>query len=558
MKLRQSIINLKEKTKNSKGRFPVSFANIVMFFILLLFSVWTEELNDNVAKLILLSICSGVFSATAVLFCECNFTKNEKLPKFISIGCISAEVILFVLSFILDYTDYIRSLTGIIIASLAISFYFITKRGKSLSYMADSIKNTAFSALISSVILVGGLICIFAFDALVYSNFNFTDKIIYTLLSFCASIAAALILVYLPSVSSCEEKPGKGYKGVIVYAGLSIYFLLSAILYLYIIKILIPAELPSGGVNPFVTIASAAYIFFIFAAGVFEEDTAYVKFFMKIGGYLMIPLVTIQCIALGIRVWHYGFTSARVLSVCFIIVTVLFIVGAIFRKKIGLGLPCIITAVVALVVTCTPISYDNIALWNQNAILENSLEESGMLKNGVLDLSTEISNDHKKNISSAYRYIIRNSDTLPEYIDESVESQFDELFNNYYISDYDEDYNAILWCNYDSYFAQQTFDISNYSGILYYENYLAEECKVGEGLYINCIDGDGNEQTYNIEDYIRALYTELGDGYIDNNTNCIIQLDENTDMYYDNIYFNYNSASEVLTDIGIEGYLLFK
>ncbi|MBQ8759697.1 MAG: DUF4153 domain-containing protein, partial [Clostridia bacterium] len=461
MKLKERIALFSEKAKVSFGRFPVAFANVAVFFLLLMFSAWTEEINDITAKLIILSACSGVFSAVSALFAESGTVKYGHIKEIMIIASVLLEAVLFVLSLVLKDEVYVRVTLGILFAFVVLGVYFIARKGKELTHTAHTVKNVAFSFFVGLVLLVGFLICFFAFTTLVYDNYSFTDKILYTILIVCATVVPALILIFIPAKDAPDTVPGKGYKGVTVYAGLSIYFLLTAILYMYMVRILVSFELPSGGINPFVTIASAAYIFLVFALGAYERDSAYVRFFMKFGGYFMIPLVIIQCTALGIRLMHYGLTAARFASICFIVVTVLFILGSIFRNKIGLGIPCVAASVIILAVTITPFNIISIPLWNQACILENALTESGMMKDGVIDLEVEISDEYHEKISGAYRYILDYSDKLPEYLksDPVLLDSFDENFGWY--NRYEN--NIIKYCSYHNEdFGFELTDISEY------------------------------------------------------------------------------------------------
>ena len=52
MRIREKFELFAEKARASLGRFPVAFANVALFFILLIVSVWTEELTDDVAKVL--------------------------------------------------------------------------------------------------------------------------------------------------------------------------------------------------------------------------------------------------------------------------------------------------------------------------------------------------------------------------------------------------------------------------------------------------------------------------------------------------------------------------
>ena len=546
-----------EKAKVSLGRFPVAFANILLFFILLLVSVWTEEMSDDIAKMLLLTTCAGVFSAGFAIVAELLNKDSGKTKSIMIVVSVTLEAVLFGLSLFLKDLVYVRVILGILIASLAGCMYLISRKGKELSYMAHTLKNTAFSAFVGLVLLVGGLICYAAFVTLIYDNYRIEDKLFFTILVFCVSVVSALVLIFIPSKDAHCENPGKGYKGVTVYAGLTLYYILTAILYMYMVRILISTELPSGGVNPFVTTASAAYIFLVFALGCYEKDSAYARFFMRFGGYFMIPLVIIQCVTLGIRLYYYGLTVSRMISICFIIITVLFIAGSVFRNKIGLGVPCLAASVIILIVTLTPFNVVSIPLMNQEHILTSTLEGSGMLKDGSLDLNAEISTEQYEKIKGAYRYLRDYGDELPDYIasDSEIYSNFDEKFGYRYSREND----IITYCHYyNEEFAYEMTDISEYSRIVRFYGDQFKPCKEGAGLILEYTDDDGNVYKYDLEPFVRYMYEKNGDGHSYNDIEGVYSLDENTSLYYIRMSYGYNSLSGEITDFDISAYLLFK
>jgi len=556
MKIRERFTAFIQKAKSSLGRFPVSFANTFLFFLFTLVSIWSQEMNDDVAKLLLVFACSAVIATAVSLGFECFYDKFGNTKYLSAAGSILAELVLFVLSQFLEERVLLRVAAGLIMSGFVMSFYFISKKGKAMSFMAKALKNAAFSCFVGFVVFVGGFICILAFDTLVYSDYNFTDKLMFTHFLLCAVLVPSLLLILLPAKDEPEDNPGKGYKAVTVYAGLSLYFILSAILYLYIIRILISGELPSGGVNPFVTMASAAYIFLVFAISGYEGENSYVKFFSKFGGYLMIPLVIVQCVTLGIRIAHYGLTAPRVISICFIAITIMFIAGSVFRNKFGFGIPCIAASVIVLIITATPFNYESLALYNQEHILTSTLEKSGMLKDGVIDLEAEVSKDEHNRISSAYCYIVENGE-LPGYLtsDSTLLYDFGEKFGY----GYDRRNDIISYCYYDNTeFASEMTDISEYSGIDTVYEYQFEPSLPGEGLILEYTDSEGVVHKYDLEPFVRYLFDKNKTGSSYDDAEGVYSLDENTDMYYRYISFDYNNFSGEITNLDISAYLLFK
>ena len=557
MKIREKFGLFVGKAKTSLGRFPVAFANVALFFILSLVSVWTEEMNDDIAKMLLLTTCAGVFSTGFAIFAEFLDKDGEKAKSIMIIVSVALEAVLFGLSLFLEDLVYVRVILGILVASAFCCMYLVSKKGKELSHMAHTLKNTAFSAFVGLVLLIGGLICYAAFVTLIYDNYMIDDKLFFTILVFCVSIVPALVLIFIPSKDAPCKNPGKGYKGVTVYAGLTLYYILTAILYMYMVRILVSAELPSGGVNPFVTTASAAYIFLVFALGCYEKDSAYVRFFMRFGGYFMIPLVIIQCVTLGIRLYYYGLTTSRMISICFIIITVLFIAGSLFKNRIGLGIPCLAASVIILIVTLTPFNVVSIPLMNQEHILTSTLEESGMLKNGSVDLDVEISTGQYEKIKGAYRYLKDYGDELPDYIayDSEIYNDFDEKFGYRYI----RDNNIITYCHYyNEEFAYEMTDISEYSHIVRVYGDQFGPCKEGDGLILEYTDDDGNVYKYDLEPFARYMYEKNGDAHSYNDTEGVYSLDENTSLYYIRMSYDYNSLSSEITGFDMSAYLLFK
>ena len=130
---------------------------------------------------------------------------------------------------------YAVSLGGIICICFLLLLYFMTSHGKNLAGGAHLLKSFAFATLVEAVIMIGGSLCVGAFVVLIY---DFNDS--YKLFLIWALLSSVLgILVFLSSLLKPDEQPEmpkKIYKSVLVYAQLSTYFALTAVLYLYLLK----------------------------------------------------------------------------------------------------------------------------------------------------------------------------------------------------------------------------------------------------------------------------------------------------------------------------------
>ena len=549
-----------EKMKNSSAalkitalRFPASFLNILtMIFVMIAITV--TDFDDDWIVYLLTTVIAGAFvSAALTLEFELRAI-DSKIKKIVSIYVpLMLEIVWFALSFteILDMQYYFMATLGISASAILYSLYCISCRGKKLCATASTLKSLCFSFFACLVIFLGGVICLGAFIVLIF-DFNSSYKLFLILFEICIALGMCLLLAEIPKdiENSKTLSISKAYKAIILYTELPLYFVLTGVLYLYLIKLVFKLDFPSGGVNPYVTFASAAYIFNIFAAGVFKDTSKLAKFFMKYGGLLMLPLIVIQCVTLGIRLYYYGLTTQRFISVCFIAITLLFAIGS-FVKHIGQGKPLVIASILVFVITCTPLNIIDVPVYQQTLTLKNVLYENGMLENGkILPAPESISDKDVGTIISCHNYITRNAVKLPDFLEDyryiSANSVYDlkQSGANTYHPITEE------YCNYVNInFAEQSFDISEYSYIT--KVYCYEE-------YIINTERDGMSSYYDLLPVITYLTENYGMIYWKSANDKVITVDEKADFYYESVRFIYEPDTDTIKDVEIEGYLLEK
>ncbi len=536
-------------TANGVLRFPAVFLNVAVLW-LVSFCMIVFEIDDEPIFYFTLSlVCSSIITTALYLFAEFKGKSGDKIWKNCIFGLdIIIVATLYALFFHIDIEFYAYALVGVSFAALIFGIYLLTDLTRKLGASAHFLKNLAFSMFVSTVVLLGGLLCIGAFIMLIY-DFNDSYKLFLILLD---STAILSVLIFLSSLTKPKEEleqPKKIYKAVLVYAELIIYFVLTAVLYLYLFKTLfITTELPSGAVNPYVTAASVAFILNIFAVGCFKDTSRLAGFFMKYGGILMLPLIAMQCYALGIRLYHYGLTTARMLSVCFIAVTLAFALGT-FVKRIGLGKPLILAAIISLIITVTPFNIINVPVWQQSYSLKSLLYENGMIaENGEIIKNSELDTETKEKILDIHLYLRQNCDDAPAFL-----KNREDWRNGYELFGFDihtviEETQKQEYCSYHNTYTE-VFDISEYSGMAYVESYA------DENMYIYPA---GDSGAYSIEKIAEFLIAKLGTGYNESDEQMIIAIDDTAELLYDVVRFDYNYDTGKITDVFVKGFILIK
>lgn len=450
---------------------------------------------------------------------------------------------------------------GFFFTLILFTTYIFIPKNNTKTYFSSLIKHFFFTLLMASVFFGGGSLLITAFNNLIF-NFDDFGEIYESFACFSYFVFGLNVFVYYLFYKREEESSGKAFKIIILYILLPVFFLLVALLYIYLIKALILFTFPKGQINWFVSFASCFYFVFYFVLKEYDDLPA-VKFFYKFGAFAFIPLVCVQIPAYIIRLNAYGFTGWRFSSLMFIIFTVIMFTLTFIKKGKYINYSLLILAAIIIFSSLTPFNLINAAHKSQTDRLMKVLynnqmfdkEKQCLTKYDKEILNQSISNEDREMLYSAYNYLCMTSSIpLPAWmLNEKGEKQ--RCFELFGIENTDFDVN-IVNCNFTCE-DKDPIDISTYKKMdtLYIrENSWAT--KNGISDYYNkkldkCII-KVDDKEYDISSFI-LNYTEDYHGPA-----IIIPLDENIDIYIFHFCYAWNKSLKQFKDYTISGYFFWK
>jgi hypothetical protein len=322
-----------------------------------------------------------------------------------------------------------------------------------------------------------------------------------------------------------------------MYVALPVYLLLIAILCAYLGKVLVTFSFPSGRINWFASFASLFFVFFVFGLRQYRHENKFAAVFVKYGGYALMPIIAVQFMAIHIRLANYGLTAPRYVSV--VLNGIAFLFAAVSLVKDGRFIKYMlpVLAAAALALTLTPLNLFDVPARDQAARLTAALERNGMLVDGEIIPKSDIPEEDKISITSAYEYLRYNH--AGERHAFVKETGFEETYGFKQRHEIDSDEELISRPRYFSYYSPlKLFDISGYRTI--YEvnnNGTAPETPV--------------EHEFDSISAAKALHKIYGDGNWD--APMTYELD-NGKLILTSIGFNVEDG--VYSDVSYEGFYL--
>lgn len=566
---------LKEILNNLVKDIPVTIITIFLITIFFAFTVDTDFQKEDIIEKVL--TFAFIFSLQT-FFTEIYFEKKYRRI----IGYVVSAVIAFGFTSLLFSNAGINSLITIEITARILIGYLMTvfvlsiyklykKSGLSLEYyIIEVFKNAINTAILYGITNIGIMLVIVLFIDLILADTDFGIIMRTQILLF------GLVLIPLTlsgiSVKNKERKISKFIKVLTLYIMFSLICIASVIIYLYIGKIFLTDEMPS---NEIFRILVALFVFsfpiWVMSFNYIEENKLVEKL-SKALPLAFIPFIFLQIYSMGLRSWTYGLTPLRYLSYIFIVFEIFAILLSVYKKREKLEKIFFITAILVIVSTVSPVNCIDLSNISQRNRLNKNLE---FAKTGG------ISNEQKAEIASSYNYL-RYETTAKKYIDKLTDEEINIIEDcKNHENEYSDNYkysNNINKIDYQTYWIDGTreVDISNYKSFM---SIVIEEYGVyGEekeydfkniSYFDNTRSGFNNQSlgTVNIENWVNLFLVEyLKDKptreqinvnkYLE--TNKIINVNENTDVFVTNISMQYNNISDNINFISIQGYLFKK
>ena len=366
-------------------------------------------------------------------------------------------------------------------------------------------------------------------------------------------LAGFLFFPYtLMTITRTEEENSKFTKGFVNFLWLPIIYAAMAIIYLYIVRIIVEGELPLNEVFGY-----CAYIFmfgmpaWFMAYGFLREndlkkgtESKYTRF-VKHVKYAYIPLLILEIISMGIRIADYGFTESRYLAVVLIIAQTIYLawelIGKLLKKKIGYeNYIFVAMGILTIVLICPVLNLDKFCFISQRDRFEEAMESGDYY-------TAESSYSEIKYTPYGDKYIEDNYTTGEQYDLELLLKDYTQYTYSYYeyvtFSTY---YNTKESIKIQGYTNLYSFDYD--SGEMMADDLKDITIKFGENQEV-CVD-----MTETVE-YFKKKEEERGDespdmGYY------YLELSPNCCLVIERISFSYSFDGSEYRYLDLEGYVL--
>ena len=500
------IKNLLEKFKTDYKDYLKNHIVTNLFLLITIILIIFHNESETANKLLVFSISTSIFT----LFTEC-FTKKRNIPYAVSI------ILGTLIGAFCDNSDYTRIIMGILLTTPIGIVYLMMKNSKMSSdkYITQAFTNLLKVGIIGFILNIGIMLVVGLFSGLIYE----LDYDVFTKLEF------IIILTYfIPAgIISLEKIEKENTKFIYVlnnYVLLPLVTIATAIIYLYIIKLIITLKLPDTSIFGMLTALLISGIPTVLMVLSYEEKNIFNKIADKLR-YLFIPLLILQTYAITLRISEFSITESRYMGVMALIIGISAVILLIKEKK-NFKLVLIPTIILILIATIPPyINMEEFPNYMQIRRLTKIMPKGTKFE----DLTPE-----KKQQVLSIRYYVTNTKYYPKYLLE------EELPKNY-----NQRTPRTIY-----YYArkEKNINIKDYVELEHY-SYSLDKFQMDIG-----------NETYDLKDFAKRIfdqYTETNDIYEYMEDNNMIHLSDKIDFYI--ISMNLNYEQELLR---LEGYILYK
>lgn len=266
---------------------------------------------------------------------------------------------------------------------VAMGLWMLHKFQDEEKVVPNAVVSLVMQGITVTCLVLGLLLVVFAFKNLIYS---FSNNIPFAACFFFSSFVIGMNLLV-----SCVTRPRervsipKAFNVIVSCALLPIYAMLLLVLYVYFAKCIFTRSMPVGMVNPFVSAATAVYLFFYLALpreGIFSAAG---KFLRRWGSVFLLPLIALQCFSFGIRIREYGFTLSRVASLYYIIASIVFCILPFVKKGKYMKSVYLVFSLAAFLMAVPGTGCISIARFSQTSRIVGIYKAHSLYENGRLD-----------------------------------------------------------------------------------------------------------------------------------------------------------------------------
>ncbi|MBO5146745.1 MAG: DUF4153 domain-containing protein [Lachnospiraceae bacterium] len=543
--------------KNLVNHFPVTIAAIWLFTLLTIVGIsdmweWVED-----STILLFYFGFGSFLT------EAFYLQKKKTIGFFA-GLAGAAV--FALFFTVwrhfrweegtiwgDWNFFFeRYAVGYVLFALSLGiflcYWFGSKNGifNFADYLVRVFAGFVRASLIYTVLMIGSLMIVGIIMELFDIEFELLLRVEILILG--GYYVPALLVCVFPE----KEEKSRLTGFLIKYVLTGMVMCAVAVIYIYMLKILITFDMPSNAVFRIVAWLFVLGVPVCTMNGHYQEGNP-LKKVSTVLVYMMLPLVLMQSFSIIVRIREHGLTPMRYLCIALLLFEVMvLILYYVKRNRLGIMMGVI---PIAIIVSCfLPfINMDYVSYLNQKTALEKVLSLSA----GKQEALSEETYEHLlKRAKGAYEYledneyakdyIARSKDQVKEVLSKVMEEEKEPATiyymehvspNEFSVSGYDKFYPVRHTVNRD------TEDIGSGYVIL-----------LGEETY-------GKEVRLELKDFLepyKKYADEDGDFSTYFRTHSTYQMNEQYQLLLDDLSFAWDVEEEKLTRLYINGYLLEK
>ena len=545
-------------------KYTVTVISVVLATILAAVLIDTGEMSEKAEDILVnMEMFLWIF-ATGSLAAE-EYLNKKTVPRIIALAASAVYAGFFV--FLLECTDttifgmdaelfigfaglyYVVAISSLLIMSV---HHMYRASGLSLSeYCISAVANMAQTSIVYSLFAGGIAIVVAIFNVLIFD----TDTFLLRLELFLAG--GIFLPALLLAISKVSDQVGKFMRGVVRNVLLPLLIATFVIIYLYIFRILFSWELPSNEVFMILSVVFALGLPIWTMAGHNKE-----KLLGKINAWLpvaFIPFILLQCICIGIRFYHYGYTTQRYYACALIVFEIIYVCLYLIKK--GKYLQWIFPAacvVLFVTIACPFLNAEYIGVMAHRSVVEDALDK------GLENLTAEEENK----LEDSYFIILRECGAegekyLQTELGEDAETLYDWYFSYDSVTEAESLHGELLYFSGSQ--SMYELDVREYSRII---RVSCEEIYTEDGAEYNGVlsftSWEEDEHSWNLD-----LETWLDNGidYFVNSTpnnfadylgeNNIVEVNEQYDLWVSSVYMRCYEDGYI-EYIDIDGYLLEK
>lgn len=418
-------------------RFPVSIVIALAYAVLVAWSIHSQayELSDNLIAFFV----TGFFLSVAT-----TLALERQIRQLLAYLLVTLTALLWLLFWLLHPSrfegEWLFFLSAMVMAAFVPALFFGSYVGKNKelpfwNFTLNTIGKGIVSVVFAGVLLGGFSLAFAAVNILFKAHLN-NDVYRYLAVVCFIVFLPVYFLNNLPEGSEKEDQSIRFHrflKILSLHIILPILLVYTVILYVYLLKILVHWQLPNGWVSWLVSVLGVVgFLTTVLIHPVYlKKENRLAILFSRFFPVLMLPLLVLMTIGILRRFNDYGLTINRILVIILNVWMYGVVIWLLITRSKGIRMIFISFSVVAFFAAVGPWSVFSITRHSVTNRLETAFAQSGMLKNGKLNL---ISGDVLKpdsvtyeNMSSALYYLNRTfgaTSVQPFFADTLTEGLF--------------------------------------------------------------------------------------------------------------------------------------